>query len=174
MSACPPVRMAKMPGWQKKRPDGKKPPHGPCPHGKKTSGWQKTSAWSRPHGKKTVRMAKNLRMVLSAWQKNRPDGKKTPHGPCPHGKKAVIHAATGLLPQSNGFPALSLLPQSLPPTPQTCTAVLHTVQHRRRLSPLADRRAKVRIKPSHQSPSLQPLPFSAASSEKSSPRCLPS
>ena len=83
-------------------------------------------------------------------------------------KKAVSHAATGLLPQSHGFPAPSLLPQShgfpvpsllpqsLPPTPQTRTAVLHTVQHRRRLSPLADRRAKVRIK------ALSPEPFAPA------------
>ena len=72
------------------------------------------------------------------------------------------------------FPSPKLAAPKPAPTPQTRTAVLHTVQHRRRLSPLADRRAKMRIKLSHQSPSLQPLPFSAASSEKSSPRCLPS
>ena len=59
-------------------------------------------------------------------------------------------------PQSHGFPAPSLLPQSLPPTPQTRAAVLHTVQHRRRLSPLADRQAKVRIK------ALSPEPFAPA------------
>ena len=61
---------------------------------------------SCPHGE-NVRMAK-----MPGMAKNRPDGKKPPHGPCPHGKKAVSHAATGLLPQSQG-----VAPQGFPAAP---------------------------------------------------------
>ena len=124
----------------KKRPDGKKPPHGPVRMAKKPSGWQKTSAWS-----------------LSAWQKS--------CQPCSN--RVAAPKVMVSLPQAC-CPKACLQP--LKHAQRCCTPCSTAVVFRR--SPTGEQ--KCESKPSHQSPSLQPLPFSAASSEKSSPRCLPS
>ena len=128
---------------------------------------------------------------LSAWQKaaihNTIRMAKSSQPPSGIGARFATTEALAS-PRSNpaGIPSNSVAaPKSWFPSPKLAApkpASNHSNTHSgaaHRAAPpssFAARRqaSKMRIKPSHQSPSLQPLPFSAASSEKSSPRCLPS